>query len=847
MDELLLILLIGPSCSWHWWADVPPKHHPEIYALPSITTASGEPSVRYRGIFINDEAPALTGWVRDKFGGYNVQFYKKVFELLLRLHANFLWPAMWPGYPNPGASFFTDDPENQRTADAWGIVVSTSHHEPMQRLSNEWLAEENPLGTWDWPTNKERITEFFSQGVKRAAGFESYLTMGMRGEYDTKMRTDDPAAVVADVLRTQRSLVESVHGREDAVPQLLALYKEVQEQYDSGRLEVPDDVTLLFSDDNFGTIRRLPRGKEAERRGGAGLYYHLEYVGAPRSYKWINSNSLGKTLHQLQEAHRKGARQIWVFNVGDIKPLEVPLTFAMSLAWDVDSIRRADGIPMFMYHLAARTFGSKISAKVAMAWHEYDHLVSLRRHEHIEPTTFSLIHYNEADSIMQRWSIILSLAEAIHARSSPDQQPAVFQLVLHPIKASAIFTSLQITIGRNQLHARQRRTSANALARRALELFDADFDLSEAFHALLGGKWQHIMCQPHVGFGGTWHAPSRDMIGGLCYVQARQRSNPIAGHMGVMVEGHEGVRPGVVNENSDFTHPSRGDLVPGLTLGVMSRYGPAKRWLELFTRGPVTVHWTTETPFAWVRLSRAEGTLVPGEKDQRLEVHIDWRRVPADFDEDILIEVRSAEGDFEHVHLPITGRRIPNSFTEGFVEADGHVCMPPTACQNLSAPYRVLPDVGRSPLGSISRAPLPAVDDDLAADPEWLDYKFFTFGSKATSELVLYFNMTLYQDPPSDVLKYAFSIDDGPVHVQNLLDEDPVGRDPELPSAGGWLEAVQDCVWRKTHHLDVGTGGVHILHVRLFHSNLILEKIVLDFGGVKDSYLGPPSSLYIEN
>lgn len=826
---------------WYWWADVPPKHHPRLYALP-VSTTSDEPSVRYRGIFINDEAPALTGWVREKFGGYNVHFYTRVFELLLRLRANFLWPAMWPGYPSPGASFFTDDPENQRTADAWGVVVSTSHHEPMQRLANEWLAA-NPLGTWDWSTNKERITRFFAGGVRRAEGFESYFTLGMRGEYDTRMRTDNPAAVVGDVLRTQRSLIKDVHGREDAVPQLLALYKEVQDLYDGGKLEVPDDVTLLFSDDNFGTIRRLPRGRETERKGGAGLYYHFEYVGAPRSYKWINSNSLGKTWHQLREAHRRGARQIWVFNVGDIKPLEVPLTFAMSLAWDIHSIG-ADGIPKFMLDLAEREFGPDLGQDVAKAWHEHDRLVSLRRHEHIEPTTFSLLHYNEADTILQRWQSLLGLAESISARSQPQQKPALFQLVLHPIKASANFVSLQITLGKNQLYARQRRNSANLLARRALELFDADHDISEAYHGLLGGKWNKILAQPHMGFGGTWHAPSRDMIGGLCYVQARQASNPAAGPLGVMVEGHEGVRPGVVNENSDFTHPSRGDLVPGLTLGAMTRYGPPRRWLELFTRGPSVVHWTVGAPCGWVSLSRREGTLNPGEDDERIEVGIEWDQCPADFDEEVLLEVRSREGDFEHVHLPVTGRRVPDSFTDGFVETDGYVSMPATACESVprGSAYRVLPDVGRSASGSVTLSPS-AENHNV----EWLNYKFFKFDCQRAADLVLYFNMTLHQDPPSETMVYEFCVDGGTVHARDLLDDNHGDGDPELPSAAEWLTAVQNCVWRKEHRVDCGTAepGEHTLHIRLLHTNMILEKIVLDFGGVRDSYLGPPPSLYI--
>ncbi|KAK2613143.1 hypothetical protein N8I77_000071 [Diaporthe amygdali] len=831
---------IGVS-PWYWWADVPPQHHPQIFATDK-TNIHGTPSVKYRGIFINDEAPALTGWVREKFGGYNVQFYEKVFELLLRLKANFLWPAMWPGFPNPGASFFTDDPDSQKAADTHGIVMSTSHHEPMQRLSNEWLAEGNPLGTWDWISNKEKITQFFRKGVERAQDYESYFTMGMRGEYDTKMKGEDPAAVVRDVLRTQRSLIKEVHGREDAVPQLLALYKEVQVQYESGRLGVPDDVTLLFSDDNFGSIRRLPHGDESKRKGGAGLYYHLEYVGTPRSYKWINSNSLGKTWHQLQEAHSRGARQIWVFNVGDIKPLELPLTFAMSLAWDINSVK-PDGIPDFFLSLSARQFGVDLSQDIAKAWHEYDTLVALRRHEHIEPTTFSLLHYREAEQICAQWESLLRLAQSIYDRATEEQKPAIFQLVLHPIKASAIFVRLQVNLARNQMYARQRRNSTNLVAKRVLELFDADFDLSEEYHTLLGGKWNNILSQPHYGFRDTWHAPSRDMISGLCYVQTRQRSNPIVGNMGVMVEGHEGVRPGLTNENSDFTHPSRGDLVPGVTLGLMSRYSTDTRWFELFTRGPATVHWSLKVHYPWVSFSKESGTLVPGEEDQRIGVGIQADLLPSDFDEVILIDVCSEEGDFEQIHIPVTGRLLPPSFGKGHVEMDGHILIPAPAGQNLEHSHRFLPDTGRSPRGSIALRP-----DNENPTPSFVDYKFFVFSDTRTtgrSTLVLYFNMTLDFDP-TDPMAYEYNIDDGDVHRELLLEPEPA-RDPELPSPEGWLTAVQDCSWKKQHILDPDTvsKGEHVIHVRLLHTNLILENIAIDLGGLKDSYLGPLATIEV--
>jgi hypothetical protein len=349
-------LLIGLR-SWYWWADVPVKTSPNIYAL-NVKTTQGPPAVKYRGIFINDEAPALSAWVHEKYGPkYNSEFYKRVFELLLRLKANLLWPAMWFGFPHPGNSFFVDDPLNQKLADDYGIVISTSHHEPMQRAMNEWFDTpyKQPENSWSWVKNKEKITRYFEEGAQRAANFESLITIGMRGDGDREMNVENPQEVLKEILATQRKIIKDAYAREDAVPQLIALYKEVQEYYENG-LEVPEDVTLLFADDNFGTIRRLPTESEQKRKGGAGIYYHLEYVGEPRSYKWLDSNSLGKVWHQLDQAHRSGADEIWIFNVGDIKPLEVPLTFVMSLAWDVNSWKFGD-LPAFFHQFSASIFG----------------------------------------------------------------------------------------------------------------------------------------------------------------------------------------------------------------------------------------------------------------------------------------------------------------------------------------------------------------------------------------------------------------------------------------------------------------------------------------------------------
>lgn len=259
-----------------------------MYALPK-TLIQGEPSVKYRGLFINDEEPALNGWWARSNGQarhpLDVEFYAHVFDLLLRLRANFMWPAMWASTtPAPGNIFFTDDPGNQQLADDYGIVISTTHHEPMHRATNEWNVTET--GVWDWSKNRENITKFMQEGVARAGNNESYFTLGMRGLGDEAMPTDDAIEVLRDVFDTQRDLIAQYHGSATAVPreslgfhrygtadsspEVWAMYKEVTPYYDAG-LNPPDDVTLLFPDDNHGNVHRLPIGDESERAGGVGV------------------------------------------------------------------------------------------------------------------------------------------------------------------------------------------------------------------------------------------------------------------------------------------------------------------------------------------------------------------------------------------------------------------------------------------------------------------------------------------------------------------------------------------------------------------------------------------------
>ncbi|KAI7541458.1 glycoside hydrolase family 115 protein [Hortaea werneckii] len=824
---------IGVS-PWYWWADVSPRRRDAVFA-PYQTTQHGEPSVKYRGIFLNDEAPSLTGWVLEKFGKYNSQFYEKVFELLLRLKANYMWPAMWPGYPNPGASFFTDDPLNQQLADEMGIVVSTSHHEPMQRLSNEWFAE-NPEGSWNWLTNKEKIIDFFRVGAHRAKGFESCFTLGMRGEYDKKMAGDDPAFVVEGVIRAQRELLRETYGHPDAVP--------LQALFESGRLNVPEDVTLLFGDDNFGTIRRLPTEQESKRKGGAGIYYHLEYVGSPRSYKWINSNSLGKIRHQLLQAYTRKANQIWIFNVGDLKPLECPLSFAMAMAWDCNAVANL-GVKTFLDEWAAQIFHPDVAEDATSVLAGYDRIASLRKHELIEPGTFSVLHHREADKILGRLRCLLDLATRVYGRIAEEDRASVFELILHPVKATYLYVNLQVTRSRNHLYARQRRNSANRLAQEILDLFDADFDLSEEYHRLLGGKWNHMLRQPHLGYGETWHAPSRDMIDGISYVQRRQPSNPIVGQMGVAIEGHEGVRPGRINEESERTHPSRRDLLPGVTFGCINRYGPASRWFEIFTRGPQTIDWQISTSAKFVKVSSCSGRLIIGEPDARVEVSIDWTQVLPDMHGEALIDIRSQEGDYEQLHLPFRGDVVPPEVTGVYVESSGYVSIPAAGC-TINPPYEMLPNTGRLNTGSVTLQPSAGMNGDTSC----LCYSFYTFSSTSSAVLTLYFGMTLAL-APDEVPSYDLCLDDEAVSTHPLYTVSPAAiaksKEDGWPAADGWFDAACDNVWIRRHPIEQSllTPGYHKISIRPRNSNILLEKIVIELEPLGESYLGPPPSYYI--
>ncbi len=503
---------------WYWWADVPVERRATVFLTAGARTDA--PAVRYRGFFLNDEEPALGTWARERFGGLNARFYDQVFELLLRLKGNYLWPAMW------GKSIAEDDPASLALAAERAVVLGTSHHEPLTRAHVEWerAGERGAVsGDWNYATNAEVLRGFWREGLARfaASGAEGVVTVGMRGDGDEAMSEDTAIPLLERIVADQREIIADVTGRPAGeTPQVWALYKEVQDYYDQG-MRVPDDVILLFADDNWGQIRRLPDPAAAPRAGGYGVYYHFDYVGAPRNYKWTDTNQVAKVWQQMDLAWQRGARALWVVNVGDLKPMEYPLDFFLDQAW-APAAMTPERLLAHPVEWAVATFGSEHGEAIGALLLDYGTLASLRKPELLDAGTFAPDEYRR---LAQDWDGLLGRAAQVRARLRPEQHDAFFQLVEHRILALANLYRMYAaaawhaeTVGRDASRA-EANAQAVALA------FARDAEIERRYHALAGGKWAGIMHQPHIGYT-SWNDPPEDVMPALAQAPEPRAPEP---------------------------------------------------------------------------------------------------------------------------------------------------------------------------------------------------------------------------------------------------------------------------------------------------------------------------------
>ena len=483
---------------WYWWADVPVVQHDAVYIKKGEYT-DGEPAVRYRGLFLNDEAPCLTTWVKNTFGtNYgDHHFYEKVFELILRLKGNFLWPAMW------GWAFYADDPENLKTADEMGIIMGTSHHEPMARNHQEYARHRNDWGAWNYQTNKDNLDRFFREGIERMKGTDDIVTIGMRGDGDEAMSDKADTKLLENIIDNQRRIIKEVTGKPaEKTTQVWALYKEVQDYYDAG-LRVPDDVMILISDDNWGDIRRVPTAAERTRKGGWGIYYHVDYVGAPRNTKWLNVTQTQQMLEQLSLAYDFGIRRMWILNVGDLKPMEYPITLFMDMAWSPK-----DYTVQTVTDHTRRFFSSAFSDAIA----EEATDIYNRNCQYMARVTPEMLDARTYNVKTGEWRLVADDYQRLELRALRlyDQIPAEArdfyrQLILFPVQAMANLYDMYYAHAMNQYLAASKNPDANLWAERVRETFRRDSLLCAAYnHDIAGGKWNGMMIQKHIGYR-TWN------------------------------------------------------------------------------------------------------------------------------------------------------------------------------------------------------------------------------------------------------------------------------------------------------------------------------------------------------
>jgi len=799
---------IGVS-PWYWWADVPVKTSEALFVKPG-KYLQGPPAVKYRGIFLNDEEPALGRWAVENYGGFNHQFYEKLFELILRMKGNYLWPAMW------WASFNSDDPNNPRLADEYGIVMGTTHHEPMMRAHKEWDGRKD--GAWNYETNAEKLREFWTDGIKRMGDRESIITLAMRGDGDTAMSESTNIALLEKIVADQRKIISEVIGKDvTGTPQLWALYKEVQDYYDKG-MRVPEDVTLLLCDDNWGNVRRLPKPDDPPRSGGYGMYYHFDFVGGPRSYKWLNTSPIARVWEQMHLCYRFGVDRIWLVNVGDLKPMEFPITFFLDYAWNPEQWP-AGLLPEYTRLWAREQFGPEHAADIADILSEYTKYNGRRKPEMLAPDTYSLVNYREAETVVCDYNKLAEKADRINNLIPSEYKDAYYQFVLHPVTACANLNELHVTVGKNHLYAEQGRAATNDLADKVEELFNKDAEISNYYNKVMAnGKWNHMMDQTHISYT-NWQQPRRDVMPKVEKIEI-----PAEADMGVSIEG-----------SANWWPMEKGKAI----LPEFDPYNQQKYYIEVFNRGQTPFNYKTESGESWLLVTPEKGTV---EKQQRLWVSVNWQQAP-NGKHQVPITITGPDGKCVVVQAIVNNPASPGrDKVKGFVENNGYVSIEAEhytkAIDSDAIKWLLIPDLSRT-LSGITPMPLTAKSQKPEADSPRLEYNMHLFNSGTVKVSVFVSPTQNFHNTQG--LRYAVSFDDEQPQIVNIHEKDTV---PDWKYPPTWNQAVSENIKVTVSEHTLEKPGEHVLKFWMVDPGIVLQKIVVDLGGVKPSYLGPPESYF---
>ena len=825
--------LIGVS-PWYWWADVPVKKHAALH-VDAPPTYSQTPSVRYRGIFLNDEDWGLTPWASQTFeperGNIGPRTYAKVCELLLRLKANYLAPAM-----HPVSTSFNQIPENKLVADTFAIVMGSTHCEPLLlNTASEW--DTQTMGPWNYDKNKEGINRVLTQRVRENSPYENVYTLALRGLHDGAMSTTLPmhekVRMLQQALLDQRQiLAENIDRPVETVPQAFTPYKEVLEIYSNG-LELPDDVTIVWPDDNYGYMKRLSGVREQQRTGRSGVYYHVSYLGVPHSYLWFSTTPPSLMYEELRKAYDTTADRLWLVNCGDLKGSEMQVSLFLDMAWDIGRFT-ADNVVTYPARWLAGIFGEAYYDRLEAMTREHLRLAFPRKPEYmgwgyhwnrfdhnceqLTDTDFSFTNYDEAQRRLEAYRQLGARAEALLHEIGDEARPAFYQLVYYPLRGAELMNRMTLGGQRNRWYARQGRAATNAVRDEVQRCYDSLQVITRGYNSLLGGKWNHMMSmrQNYDGVSAYFNLPhlaTHDAAG--------------APRLALQVAGE------------DVTGARAFHALPAFDNYLRRTYP-----VEIYNRGGGTLAWTAHASEPWVVLSKSAGKTAD---EERITVGIDWEKAPSGNAVPAQIVFRAGEQS-EKVLVSLFNPTAPSraELRGIYVENNGCVSIPAAGCHRVRENDRIkitaVEDLGIEGPALQLGDPTAPLQIFRSRDVPCAEYDFYAFdaGSVDVYTYVLP-TFPLHADRDFRIgentntdTKYSVQIDDGALAT-------PSSSHVEYSQV--WFESVlRNCAVNKsTLHID--KPGRHTLRIRVGDPGIVLQKIVLDFGGMKRSYLGPQSTL----
>lgn len=821
---------IGVS-PWYWWVDAPIVKKDQLH-LKVDKYISKEPTVKYRGIFINDEDWGLYRWSKRNFekevGNFGPRTYAKICELLLRLQANYLCPAM-----HDASMAFHRIPENRVVADRFAIIMGSSHCEPLLfNTASEWKRDK--MGEWDYINNKKGVDSVLNARVKECAPFENVYTLALRGLHDRAMNASndmgDRKDMLQEALMAQRQmLIDAIGKPGEEIPQAFTPYKEVLDVYDEG-LELPDDVTIIWPDDNYGYMKRLSSPKEQKRSGRSGVYYHSSYLGKPHDHLWMNTVSPTLMYEELRKAYDATADRIWLLNAGDIKSCEFAVDYFLTMAFDIDAFNferaanyRTEWLCGMLgdqyrneYQDVVNSFYKLAFARKPefMGW-GYQWTTDKHGRERNTDTDFSLTNYREVDNRLNEYRRIGSIVEKILNNMSDEKQKACFyQSLYYPVKGCELLNRMILDGQRNRWYSIQQRALTKELEKSAKACYDSLEIITNGYNSLLGGKWNHVMTMKQGFAAAYFELPKlRDV-----------ELAPTAS-LGVMAEG-EAVLKGLQSFHS---------------LPCFNTYLRQSYYVDVFNKGATPLKWKAAVTNDWILVSKKSGETAT---EDRIEVSIDWAKVPAG--ERILgtLDITSDRGEKESVYISVFNPTSPSlaEMDTLFVENNGYVSIDAASfhrkVENDAIKMIIIPNLGCENTAVQLGNPIAPAQRTAGRNTPRLEYDFYTF-EQGSVDVYTYVLPTFPiskdrgyagHEATNVETKYGVCIDEGPVMTPSTS---------SFEYAQIWYESVlKNCRINKTT-LHIDKPGKHTVKIICGDAGTVLQKVVLDFGGMKRSYMGP--------